>query len=516
MAAQESIYVRSTPQVIHIAEGNEVAAWESIQEATGGRLTGWGIQRLRSGLDGYVKSVFVEPLYVCKDYRNLFSHFYSKKFVERSSYCSRLHFLGREGLTVEDVVYRSEDHRDDYLGFSVLEPVTEHCLGRTVIDPFKVREDTEGLFCLRTKTRVHIQGADYEVNGFPYRSQSGEATVCAHTALWCACRYLSERYTAYRELYPYDLIEMTGDTNGRRVPYRGMTYTDYSTILSGFGCHPAIIRPKGTETTVGGKKSKDWSKDRDSYYDLYAYMESGFPVLASFGGHVVNIIGHTLSDTMMAKHVPEQGFYNSAAMLKDYVVVDDNFFPYQRLGYDGVQQYYPPAAYASTAHPPTIDSIFAAVVPLPEKAYLRPADARRCAYKFLNHESIRRLVEETVKELACSPDSLVARQLLTSSMSFKRRKREDFRKQGDELLTYPICLNLPHFIWVMEVTAADLYKKRQCFGEVVLDATVGPDEWEPIYARIGRYLVMGSRRQRLDNAPVSYPQYSHNLAGIQK
>ena len=505
MAAKKSVYGSFPAQLINL-NGNEAEDWKAIREATQGRLTHWGEKLLQEGLGEYVKSVLVEPLYICRDYRDLFSHFYSKKFLERSSYCSRLHFFGQADLTVDDIVLDPETNRQHYLGYSIVEPVRERSIGRTMLDPLKLGYGGNGFFCLRTKARVHILGADYEVLGFPYRSQSAEATVCAHAALWCACRYLSEKYSSYKELHPYDLIKMTGDNNGRRVPYRGMTYADYSTIFSEFGCHPAILRPRGTEKSPGGLR--DWSRDPETFYDLYAYMESGFPILASFGGHVVNIIGHTLSDTIMPKHEPKEGFYNSAAFLAEYVVVDDNFFPYQRLAYQGGHQYYPDGAYST---PPVIDSVFAAVVPLPEKAYLRPADARCMAYAFLNNDTIRDFVEETRRELGVAGGPLVARQLLTSSTAFKRQKLECFRNQNDQLLTYPINLCLPHFVWITEISAVDLYGDRHCMGEVVLDATAGPPELEVVYARIGRYLVAGGQYQKMSNAHLSYPQYTHNL-----
>ena len=509
MSDKTPIYRAPVCQVMEIPTGREDDGWQAIQGATGGTLTDWGIKLLRSGLDGHVNSVLVEPVYVCKDYRNLFSHFYSKKFCGRSAHCCRLHFFGTKELTLEDVIFDPEHVQADYLGFSVIEPVAERCLGRTMIDPRKIGLPGDRYFCLRTNTKVHIQGADYFVEAFPYRSQSGEAIVCAHTALWSACRYLSERYPAYRELHPYDLIEMTGDANGRRVPYRGMTYSDYSTIFSGFGVHPAIIVPKGTDTK--GMPSKDWSKDAEAFYDLYAYMESGFPVLTSFGGHVVNIIGHTMSESIAPKHQPKRGFYNSAALLKEYIVVDDNFFPYRCLGYEGTPRYFGAGGYSGMAHPPSIDNIVAAVVPLPEKVYLQPAKARHLAYAFLNSPGACPLIEETVAELGLSPNSLVARQFLTSASAFQRRKREYFSQSGDELSSFPIFLNLPHFVWIVEISALDLYKGKQCFGELVVDATVGPHEWEPIYTRIGRTVIVGGRSQRVDDACMVYPQYTHNL-----
>ena len=89
-------------------------------------------------------------------------------------------------------------------------------------------------YVLRTGFKTHLGGPALTANGYPYMSQDGEATVCAHTALWGLCRFLSERYSFYREVYPYDLITMTTDTQGRSVPYHGMTYSDYSRILVGF------------------------------------------------------------------------------------------------------------------------------------------------------------------------------------------------------------------------------------------------------------------------------------------
>ena len=105
----------------------------------------------------------------------------------------------------------------------------------------------------------------------------------------------------------------------------------------------------------------------------------------------------------------------------------------------------------------------------------------------------------------------MARQFLTSASAFQRRKREFVGDSGDELSSFPITLNLPHFVWIMEISALDLYKNQQCLGELVVDATVGPHEWEPIYTRIGRHLIVGSKSQHVGTALATYGQYTHNL-----
>lgn len=509
---KSSFYHGSKCHAFGLTAGQEDAIWAKIQEATGGALSAAGTRLLRSGLNGYAQTVVVETAYVCKDYRNLYSHFYSKKFLPQSSHCSRLHFFDGPLLTVDEVIFDGARCQPQYMGYSIVEPVAGLGLGRTMLDPFKIGHDPRSFFCLRTPSKIRIQGTEYMAHGFPYRSQTAEAMVCAHAALWCACRYLSDRYHSYRELYPYDLVEMTGDMNGRRVPYRSMTWLDYSTILSEFGCHPAIIRPRVQDTTA----ARDWSQDAEAFYDFYAYVESGFPVLTSFRGHVVNVIGHTLTDSLQPKHKPSPaGFHNSAAFVKEYIVVDDNFFPYQLLGYQGAQQYYRPTDYGGMRTQPSIDAIFAAVVPLAEKAYLQPHDARDRADRFLKQAAPTGWVRETVNSLGCAGQPLIARQFLTTASAWKGRKRDAYLDNPqDTLLSYPIALNLPHFIWVTELSVLDKYKQRQCFGEIVVDATLGKLEWQPIYTRIGRYLDKSGKCQHDSSAGLCYPQFTHNLGRL--
>ena len=85
-----------------IRGGNEKNDWLDILGQSQ-NLTPWGMKTLRSGLDGFVKSVIKEPIYICKDHRNLFSNFYSKRFDVGSPYCERLHFFDIEDVEPEDL-----------------------------------------------------------------------------------------------------------------------------------------------------------------------------------------------------------------------------------------------------------------------------------------------------------------------------------------------------------------------------------------------------------------------------
>ncbi len=231
----------NTPRIFPINHADPKLSWDLISEQCSA-LSDWGISTLRRGLDGYVQTVVMEPHYTCKDHRNLYSQFYSKKFSPSSCYCSRLHFFSSTDVTIDDLTFDPSTHAEHYLGFSVIRPIAERCLGRTVVAPAKInRYDGRTAHCLTTRFKTHLAGHEYAVDGFPYMSQDAHANVCAHAALWSVCRYLSARYSMYKEIYPYDIVGLTGHARGRTYPYRGMTFNDYCEILSSAGCHPVLL-----------------------------------------------------------------------------------------------------------------------------------------------------------------------------------------------------------------------------------------------------------------------------------
>jgi hypothetical protein len=480
-------------------------------------MTRWGLKTLCSGLQAAARTAVIEPHYICRDFRNLFSHFYSKKFLPRDAHCSRVHFFSASGLDELQVTANSDAWQSDYLGFSVIQPVVDRCLGRSVYDPLRLGRDPREFFCLQATTPVHINGAQYVVRGYPYISQTGEALVCAHAALWGVCRFLSQRFRMYREVLPNDLIQMTATNAGRQVPYRGMSYSDYSEILSEFGCYPAVLRAGGWPPEGTPDDALSWTRVRATYHDIYSYVESGFPVLTSFRDHVATTIGHVIGSAIGKDHKPEElvaarPVYNSFSLIRQLVVVDDNVFPYALLGYKGDPDNY---AHGSSSNPRrSIDAIYAAVVPLPEKVFLRPSDARDLAYRFLNYPEVTPFIEEVLKDLGCESDPLIARLFVASGNSFKVRKLRyalDKVLGPDPLLQVPIRRNLPHFLWVMELSPISLYNHRHAIAEVVLDATASRRECERVYMRVGKRFWLGKKGAAVSGASSNFPLYTHNL-----
>lgn len=497
--SNESKYEINALLPFHVDAAAPDKLWYEVKKSAP-YLTEWGIEKLRDGLDGFVQTVILERNYSCKDHRNLHSNFYSKRFREGAANCHRLHFFSRANLQLNELLANSEAYQGDYIGFSVIRPVSPRCLGRTVIDPSKVGKGLkDGCFVLRTRFHAQINGAVFEVLGYPYTSQDGDATVCAHSALWGVCRFLSQRYTSYRELHPYDLIRMTESSKGRVVPYRGMTYSDYCHILTDFGTFP-VCRMLQRPGTPGF--------DKEVFKDLYTYVESGFPVLASVRtpggmGHVVTLMGHTID----YKKDPgvTTGFLDSSHFLKQFVAVDDNCFPYQLLGYDGDIEGYG-EVYGHNGKMLGIEDITTMTCPLPEKIFLRAEKAREKAMAYCN------AISSNLKLIGKEP--FVTRLFVTTGASFKKRKLAQSKSKNygpDKAATFVLDLHLPHFIWVMEISPIDLYKNELCNAEIVLDATAGAGDDGVIYIRIGNQIFFDAKFNRLADGRVEFPQYMHNL-----
>jgi hypothetical protein len=482
---------------------NPEIGWKLLQDRCPS-LTDWGIRFLRSGLDGFVQTIVLEPYYTCKDHRNLHSNFYSKKFSEVTSICQRLHFLNVATADPKDLLANPQNYQKGYLGFSVIRPVNRRCIGRTVIDPYKIGKPIkEGYYLLRTPFSAQINGTHFAVEGYPFTTQDLDATLCAHSALWGVCRYLSERYTHYKELFPFDFIKMTETSQGRVFPYRGMTYTDYCKILTEFGTYPVFA-------AVQRKEGDKIVQDSDAFTDLCAYVESGFPVLASVrlstANHVVSLIGHTINyDKPIAVTT---GFVDSSHFLKQFIVVDDNAFPYQLLGEGDDPVNYAPSFYG--ASPVTnqgvgLKDIITMTCPLPEKVFLTAKRAREKALKHLE------FFKSTL--LQAGPEPFVTRLFVTSSSAFKKRKLMIAKAEKDMASSVPVGLHLPHFLWVMEVYSLDEYKKGICLAEIVLDSTAGSADDGIIYIRVGNklYVAAADTIWKTVPGPTRFPQYTHNL-----
>jgi hypothetical protein len=314
---------------------------------------------LREGVSSAVKGVLIERCYVDKDYRSTLYNFYSKMGRPYSPDCVRLHFFSDKVTFDEknlDLTSGERSPDDEYYGYMVLRPTIAATIGRTVLSP-DVRIGASGAVTA-SQHRVHLLGYRLRVWGFPSMDQHADIAVCAHVACWSILRHYSERYPQHHELLVHDITLMAhGADPGGLVPANGLDVNQAERVFQEAGTYPLVVtKPKkGAETF---------------YWQLLAYLESGFPLFVSMDGkhHAVALIGRSWSDSpsLVTMGVPMQAWDRVSALL----VADDHHLPYRCIpavseaGSDtsGKEKKY------------TAEDFERFIVPLPEKIFY-PAEA---------------------------------------------------------------------------------------------------------------------------------------------
>jgi hypothetical protein len=289
---------------------DEESSWETLPECAWPYLDSDGLGRLRSALSPCAKSVVVERFYIDKDYRNTFSDFHSKRFATPDSRCIRLHFFSAPVREDKDV----GQNASAYLGYSVIRPTKPNCIGRTMLThKIRARQNAHLSIC---RERVNLLGNPLEVEGFPFISQDGDATVCAESALWMLLRYHSNRYSSYSEIHPSQITNLAAQyAHGSRVyPSGGLAGWQFAEMLRLSGFSPLHY-------------SREQCPDKFEHL-LYTYVESGLPLLAiverqakaQAGRHVVVVFGHVSDYAWGANARPLCGAFYSSAFNQEFVI----------------------------------------------------------------------------------------------------------------------------------------------------------------------------------------------------
>lgn len=477
--------------LLPIVNFSDSHGWGNVYELSQPWLDQRGLDRLKKTLDRCLKAVAIEREYIDKDYRNTFSSFHSKKFSTPRSRCIRLHFFDEE---LSEATLREATHvQDHYIGYSIVRPTRPNCIGRTLLNP-KYLDYCCGELAL-CEEKVFIQGTGLRIEGFPFISQDVDATVCAQSSLWMLLRFFSNKYSLYREVYPYQINELLENFSMGRNSRAGLTDWQMAEAIRQLGFTPLIYSRKSHEEIFD--------------HLLYTYIESGIPALTSVPHHVFVAYGHQSDYTISTTGKEDLIFsshYNTS-----FIINDDNCVPYQVL--------------ATATHPATIKSKYSLAdvevftVPLPEKVFLPAEEFQEVVLKLLNHPQ-----HGYKTSLTLASERLVLRLFLTTGRSFKSQLQK--RDMGNDLaLNLYRSLPLPHFIWLCEISTVELFPQGKILGEVLWDATRNahePDGWialhypEKLIADTGSALNGDPVLRKFDLPNHSaYPVYRHNLKSIE-
>jgi len=327
-------------------------------------------------------------------------------------------------------------------------------------------------------------------------SQDTDVTVCAHAACWMIFRYFSQRYVRYAEKWPYEVSQLTTDiSKGRLVPSKGLVVSQVIEMFGNFGLAPEIYIREHC---------------RDSFDKLlYMYIESGLPVVAGLTkhSHAITIIGHIADYDIRFPKTPT----GSDAYLTGFICNDDNFLPYHAIRRKGDA----PPGHWSEYKVSDIDTI---VVPLYEKIHLSAEHVVILSEQVLKHESLGLNARSRLLKYK----DIITRTFLTSSKSFKKRRRGDSLPFG---MSDVYCeMALPKFIWVCEISTPRLFKEGRVVGEIIFDATANPHDrmaflsihYPDFFLLNNRdFLTDDPKRFRLHSVNtdkiISYQCYTNNL-----
>ncbi|MBR1672654.1 MAG: hypothetical protein IJ702_06985 [Fretibacterium sp.] len=417
-------------------------------------------------------TVVCETGYVDKVYRDLYYTYFASKHLPYSKDCWRLSFFCGE-LGVEDFYTYSEANekclQESFAGICVLRPLAIGMVGRTLLDPDKLKIQSASI--RTTKFSFIILGHELVVRAFPFSSQDAEVMTCSQTTVFNILEYFSVRYPEYRAVLPSQMMsEVEHRSTERVLPSTGLHYLTMSALLKTFGFSPRVY----TREAFTSKDETDKAKIPEKFKRIFHYyVESGIPLAVGVDiaelscGHAINCIGHgqPKEDISGVKTCPigQYQYINAADLYDDYVVMDDNCYPYKIEGFDEIAPQYK-----------TRSEVFMFAVPLYKRIFLEATDAAAILERIFQMEefSFAKVVPEVIKKTGEPVDvknPLVLKIFLTSSRKYRKFRAS---KESDiHASAFYATLRLPKFIWVAEISTYCAYRRNEVFGEIVIDAT---------------------------------------------
>ncbi|MBI5538549.1 MAG: hypothetical protein HY951_00690 [Bacteroidia bacterium] len=400
--------------------------------------------------------VFIESPYVDKVYRDSYYNYFSSKLNHDKKDCIRISLFNSE-IKFNDFRDNStiDELKNKFLGFIVIRPTPPSIIGRSVITPEAFKKNSFKSRLINVKTTVNY--VKMKVRGFPHSSQDTETITCAETTIWSCLEYFGTEYPEYKTILPSQITNVLSKVAfERQLPSIGLNVRQISSALKEFGFGSKIY------------SSRDYNGNMWPDFPVISstYIESGIPLIlilhkSQGAGHAVLCIGHeNLEKTHFDQlNVPKTlnniKVYDLDYIKKKFIIIDDNYPPYQSSYFDNPCQYYKNTVF----HNYRIEYI---VVPLYPKIYLDAFEAKNFVYDLISLSPWKMVDNSTV----------ALRFYLASTRSFKDWLALKSNMQED-LREIILSIAMPKFIWITEVGTKDSFsqKPEKAKGIILLDAT---------------------------------------------
>ena len=409
-----------------------------------------------------------EEYYIDRVYRDSYYTYYSCKHFEYSRYCKRLFmFSGKieisDGRTISDISV--QELQKLFIGSIVIRPLETGKIGRSLLNPYYFTQPNE-TYLRYALYDITMFGKRLYVEAFPYSMQDEETTSCAEITILNLLDYFSKKYAEYRYFLPSEIIQIAMQ-NGyeRRLPTKGLDYLLISKVFMEAGFYPVLYN---------SDKLEDSSKFKRI---LHYYIESGIPIAVGLeinknAKHSIICIGHgKVEMSRMGKKqysIPDAYDKNhhiwvidSADLVSDYIVMDDNQKPYSKYTWkDGIPNL------LGEWKPEYL------MVPLYRRMFLEAADAYDICTSILADSELG--IQKQVPELGTMENPMLIRLFMASARGYKNFRINNFSSVNNDIKERYINTPFPRFVWVCEVYMKVDYP-NYCIGEVVIDATAAPN-----------------------------------------
>ena len=252
------------------------------------------------------KFVIAEEEYIDKNFLIDYVNFYSRCFDDLRRKTVRYHFFHSEtkeelialldSLIEADKVNTAKERlNENYLGFIVKKPLSNHVIGRTILKKYPEieGEGNPGEFRVYSSNDVHFYGIPLHVEALPFQEQDRAVSACATVAIWTALQSLERMFQISVPLAPSEITNLAFESNSfvtsTKFPNEGLNL--YQII--------GIFRNLGYEV-IPYRRVNDIAKDFLSSL-ITAYMAYGLPLIALLkiidnqnqaDGHAVVISGY--------------------------------------------------------------------------------------------------------------------------------------------------------------------------------------------------------------------------------
>lgn len=387
-------------------------------------------------------TVVVEMRYIDADFRSAHEEFYAGKFRRYPSVCHRLHFFSSEFTNLTEI----GAHRDGYLGYSVIRPLENGPVGRTMLTP--PPECKAAMMCL-VEDEAHLFGWGLRVRGTPFIGQDQQLVRCAHAVQWMVLYHAYLDGEAPRTLTA-DISEASGRAApaARTLPSHGLSAQQLLVGLETLGRSPRKVELP----TASSPASKD-RREKSLFATICRHINSRIPPIVCSPNHAWLVVGY---------EAPDKGEHDDIVVFRH----DGIYGPYRRVDdpWEEPDQFLHRFwSYAIAAYPP--------------KAHLEAEVAETVGRWFLQQEA-EAASDNAYPELASAirDDRVHYRTYCARSSDYKRMLRGE-RAGVDPGLRDLYCFTQwPRFVWIVE--AIDQQRRGvsgsegQCvLGEVVLDST---------------------------------------------